>query len=101
MSKETPETVTKYEVLFALRTGLTVLMPKTASLDPIDKTTPTFDVSPDNDQDIVIKAKRPILLKGLKKEHIKSSMDRGFVMIYETEDDEVVRNTIINYLKSK
>lgn len=99
MPNQHPETVTKYEVLFALRTGVTILMPKTTALDNGDKVPAKFKISPDNPQDVLIEAHKPLVLKNMKKEHLEASISRGFIMFYETEDDEIVRNTVANYQK--
>ena len=92
------ETITKYEALFAVRTGLTIMLPCLALLD--EKTPVSFSVSPDNPRDIIIVAGgKKGLLKGLQKEHLEASVSRGFIMFYETKNDEVVRCTPCNYKK--
>ena len=92
------ETITKYEALFAVRTGLTIMLPCVALLD--GKNPASFSVSPDNPRDIIIVAgSKKALLKGLQKEHVDASVARGFIMFYETKDDEVVRCTPCNYQK--
>lgn len=99
MSNQSPETITKYEVLFAIRTGVTVLIPKTAALDNGDKIPAKFKVSADNPRDVLIEANKPFILKNMKKEHVEASVSRGFIMFYEIEDEDVVRNTVANYQK--
>jgi len=95
------ETITKYEALFAARTGLTIMLPCLALLDDSAKTPASFTVSPDNPCDIIIDAGgKKGLLKGLKKEHLEASVSRGFIMFYETKNDEVVRCTSCGYRKS-
>ncbi len=99
-SKTTSDTITKYETLYAVRTGLTIMLPRMPVFDNGAKTPPSFSVSPENPCDIIIKAgDKKVLLKGLKKEHLEASVSRGFIMFYETEDDEVVRSTVCNYQK--
>jgi hypothetical protein len=94
------ETITKYEALFAVRTGLTIMMPCIAALDGGAKVPASFSVSPDNPRDIIISVGgKKALLKGLQKEHLDASIARGFIMFYETKDDEVVRCTPCNYQK--
>lgn len=95
------ETITKYEALFAVRTGLTIMMPCIALLDGGTKVPASFKISPDNPRDIIIEAGgKKGLLKGLQKEHLDASIARGFIMFYETKDDEVVRCTPCNYQKA-
>lgn len=102
MSNQTPEIITKYEVLFAVRTGVTILVPKIAAFDGQDKTPASFKVSPENAQDVIIQAgQRTVLLKGLKKQHLEAAVSKGFIMFYEMADDEIVRNTLCNHQKSQ
>ena len=102
-SQKTPisETITKYEALFAVRTGLTIMLPRAALFDSSAKTPASFSVSPDNPSDIIITVgDKKGLLKGLQKGHLDASVSRGFIMFYETEDDEVTRCTPCNYQKT-
>lgn len=97
----TTETITQFDVLFALRTGVTVLIPRTAVLDADGKAAPLFRISPDNPRDVIVSAgKSALTLKNMKKEHIDAAVSRGFIMFYEMEDDEVTRNTVCNYQKN-
>ncbi|MBU6475774.1 MAG: hypothetical protein KGL10_01800 [Alphaproteobacteria bacterium] len=92
------ETITKYECLFAVRTGLTILLPL---MEEFDGDAISFSISPDNPHDIIVTAKdRKVILKSLKKEHLDASVARGFIMFYETKGDEVVRCTPCNYRKA-
>jgi len=101
MTNQAPEIITKYEVLFAVRTGVTVMLPVVSAFDGGDKTPPSFKVSPENGQDILIETKnRSVLLKGFKKEHLNAAISKGFIMFYETKGDEIVRNTLCHYQKS-
>jgi len=100
-SKPVAETITKYEALFALRTGLTIMLPCVATFGAGKEISLSFTVSPDNPCDIIIDAgSKAVLLKGLRKEHLEASVTRGFIMFYETKDEEVVRCTPCNYRKS-
>lgn len=93
----TAETVTKYEVLFAVRTGVTVLLPRVEAFSAA-KEEPTFCPAADNSGDIVIDAGTDtVVLKKFRKEHLDAAISRGFILFYETEDDEVVRCTHCNY----
>ncbi len=101
VSKTVSETITKYEALFAIRTGLTIMLPCVAAFGAGKEISLSFTVSPDNPCDIIIEAAgKKVLLKGLRKEHLDASVSRGFIMFYETEDEEVVRCTHCNYQKS-
>ncbi len=96
-----PETIVKYEVLFAVRTGVTVLLPRVPAFDCGVEMPISFKISPENPRDIVINADgKTVLLKGLQKEHLDAAVSRGFIMFYETKDDEVVRCTPCNYQKN-
>ena len=98
-AKTTIETITKYESLFALRTGLTILLPLIEEFEGDSEV--CFTISPDNPRDIIVAARdKKILLKSLKKEHLDASVARGFIMFYEMKDDEVVRCTSCSYRKS-
>lgn len=94
------DTITKYEVLFAVRTGVTILLPLVAAFDGAPEKPVSFKISPDGPRDILINAGNEALtLKGLQKEHLDAAISRGFIMFYETRDDEVVRCTHCNYQK--
>jgi hypothetical protein len=85
--------ITDYEVMFALRTGLTVMLPKQDAFD-VGGHGLRFNCSPDNPHDILIKAAEKFtLLKNMKKEHVEAALERGFIMFYELEGEEVVRCT--------
>ena len=95
------ETIVKYEVLFAVRTGVTVLLPRVSAFDCGTEMPITFKVSPENPQDIIINASnKEVTLKGLQKNHLEAAISRGFIMFYETKGDEVVRCTPCNYQKN-
>ncbi len=95
MSNQAADTITKFEVMFALRTGVTIMLPKIAAFDGIS---PTFRQSPDEPRDLIISADaRNIRLKGLKKEHVDAAVSRGFIMFYEMEYEDIVRSTLCNH----
>jgi hypothetical protein len=101
MSNQSPEIITKYEVMFAVRTGVTVMVPLVAAFDSATKAPLSFKISPENPADIVIHTdKKPVVLKGLKKNHLEAAVSRGFIMFYETKDDEIIRSTLCNYQKN-
>lgn len=94
----TTEAITKYEVLFAIRTGVTVLLPRVEAFTTAKA--PTFQPAADASGDIIVTAgDETFLLKKFRKEHLDAAMQRGFILFYETEDDEVVRCTHCNYQK--
>ena len=100
-SRMAPETIIKYEVFFAIRTGVTILLPRVAAFDCGAEMPISFKISPENPRDIVIQANdKTALLRGLKKEHLDAAISRGFIMFYETKDDEVIRCTPCNYQKN-
>lgn len=101
MANQTPVIISKYEVLFAVRTGITVLMPKIHALDGGIEQAPTFRISPDNPRDVLIEGVAgSAVLKNLQKDHIDEALERGFIMFYETKDDEVIRCTPCGFRKA-
>lgn len=101
MAIQAHEIITEYEVLFAVRTGVTVMVPLVKAFDGGAEKPLSFQVSPENPQDILINANnKPVLLKGMKKNHLDAAIARGFIMFYEMKDDEIVRSTLCNYQKN-
>ena len=100
MANQAPDIISRYEVLFAVRTGITVLMPKVTALDGGIEHPPSFHISPDNPRDLVITGASQAILKNFQKDHIDEAIDRGFIMFYETKDDEVIRCTPCSFRKS-
>jgi hypothetical protein len=100
MSNQPPETITKYEVMFTVRTGVTVMVPLVAAFDGAEKP-PSFQRSPENPQDILIQGKKPVVLKGMKKDHLEAAISKGFIMFYEMKNDEIIRSTLCNYQKNQ
>lgn len=94
----TAETITKYDVLFALRTGVTVLVQRVAAFNGAKE--PTFAPAPDDSGDVVITAgDKTVILKKFRKEHLDAAVSRGFILFYEMEDEDVVRCTHCSYKK--
>ncbi len=89
---QSPKIIKDYDALFTARTGLTLLLEKQEIFD--DKEA-VFEAS--GDGDVLIKAAGSAIVKGLSKNYIDSSIEKGFIMFYETVDGEVVRNTICRY----
>lgn len=89
----TAKAITDYEVMFAMRTGLTIMIPKQHEFD-IGAEQVRFSLSPENPQDILIRAaEKAMLLKNLKRSFIDAAVERGFIMFYELDGEEVVRCT--------
>jgi len=92
-----PEVIQKYDVVFGIRTGVTILLPQNPTFDCGVEVPVRFKISPDNPRDVLITAAdRSALLKDLRKDYIDEAVTRGVIMFYETKDDEVVRCTPCN-----
>lgn len=100
MAIQPSENITKYDVLFAVRTGVTVLMQKHPLFDGGVEVKAEFKISPDNPRDVLITAAgKSILLKDLRKDYLDEAIERGVIMFYEMKEDEVVRCTPCNFKK--
>lgn len=100
MGTQPPEVISTYEVLFAVRTGVTILLPETPLLDVEAKAPVSFRISAENPKDILIDADgNAAVLKDLNPDYLEEARERGVIMLYETRDDEVVRCTPCNYKK--
>ncbi len=100
MQQQAPEIISEYDVLFAVRTGITILVPKLAAFDCGVEIPAFFKISPENPRDVIIMAAdRSAILKGMKKEHLDAAIARGMIMFYETEDEDVVRCTPCSHQK--
>jgi hypothetical protein len=96
--KEMTEIISEYEVVFATRTGVTILMPRRAVFDGGIETAACFRLSPDDPRDVLITAaEKSALLKGLRKDYLDEAIERGVIMFYELKDDEIVRCTPCNF----
>lgn len=99
MSTRNPETEAKdvirdYDALFAIRTGLTLLIPKHDVFNGGVETEVHFRISTDHPRDIVFTAQsRSIVIKDIRKEYLDAAIQRGTIMVYEMEDEEMVRCT--------
>ena len=99
MTNQEPKIITEYDTLFALRTGLTIML-QTVEEFAGSADSSTFELVGNDTTDILIKTKNsPLLLKGLKKEILNSAVSQGFIMFYEMDGDEFVRNTTCSYIK--
>jgi hypothetical protein len=100
-SAKSSNIITEYEVLFAVRTGVTIIVPKVAAFNGATDTSVHFSVSPDNARDIIIQAGGTIVtLKNLKKNHLDAAIEQGFILFYEMEDEDIVRCTRCAYQPS-
>jgi len=98
MAGENPEVIKNYDVVFGVRTGVTILIPKNATFDCDVNVKVQFKVSPDNPADVMITAaNKSAVIKNLRQDYIDDAVKRGVIMFYETKDDEVVRCTPANY----
>lgn len=94
----TAEVISSYDVLYAVRTGLTILIPKSKTFDCGIEVPVQFKVSPENPRDVVITAAdRATVLKDLRKDYLDAAISRGVIMFYEMTGDEVIRCTPCNY----
>mgnify|MGYP007078780233 CR=1 FL=1 len=92
------EIINEYEVVFALRTGVTILMPRIKVFDGGIEVPARFRVSPDNPRDVLITAAdKSAVLKDLRKDYLDEAIERGIIMFYELKDEEVVRCTPCSY----
>ena len=94
------EIIDRYDVMFAARTGVTILIPKSPTFDGGGDKAASFRVSPENPKDILISAAgKSALLKGLRPDYMEEAVSRGMIMFYELADEEVVRCTPCSYRK--
>lgn len=102
MALQDPEIIQKYDVMFAARTGVTILIPETRTFDCGVEVPVHFKISPENPRDVLITANgRSAVLKDLRKDYLDEAVERGVIMFYEMKDDEVVRCTPCNIEQKK
>jgi len=91
--------ITDAESLFTFRTGLTLLISKNDFFDKEEGEEISFKKSPNSDNDIIlVKKNESLLVCKVNPQHIKSSIEKNFVMFYETnKKGEVIRNTLCKY----
>lgn len=96
---ESFETIERFESLFTTRTGLTLLIKKHPFFDEVSKEGFFFFRDAKDPALVWLSSHtKKVLLKGLKKELLETSITKGFIMFYETnKKDEVIRNTICHY----
>ena len=89
-----PQVISSYDVLYAVRTGLTILIQKNPTFDCGIEVPVQFKVSADNPRDVVITAAdRAAVLKDLRKDYLEAAVARGTIMFYEMTGDEIIRCT--------
>lgn len=91
MSK--PVDITGFEVVFGIRTGVTVLLPKNPVFNVKDQNTVSFSAAGSASDVLITTPQGSVVLKGFRKDHFEESASRGYLMFYEMEDEEVVRCT--------
>ncbi|HEX2751676.1 MAG TPA: hypothetical protein VHP34_00945 [Alphaproteobacteria bacterium] len=98
MSANSAEIITEYDVMFALRTGVTIMIPQTETLNCGIEVPVHFTISPDNPRDILISANgKSAVLKDLRQDYLDEAVERGIIMFYEMKDEEVIRCTPCSY----
>lgn len=88
-----PVDITDYEVVFGIRTGVTVLLPKNPVFDIKNQNEIHFKAAGKNADVLIATSRGQIVLRNFKKDHLEESVSRGYIMLYEMEDEEVVRCT--------
>jgi hypothetical protein len=100
MAGQDAEIIQKYDVMFASRTGVTILIPQTPTFDCGVEVPVHFKICPDNPRDVLITAAgKSAILKDLRKDYLDEAVERGVIMFYEMKDDEVVRCTPCNFAR--
>ncbi len=85
------ETVDTYEMLYGVRTGLTVLLAPIATLAVPVSVRVQFC---QEGSDLVITADaREAVLRNVPAHHLAQAQQHGVIMFYEMKDDDVVRCT--------
>ncbi len=85
------EVVEKFEMLYGIRTGLTVLL---APIDTLDVPVSVRVEFHEDKGDLIVSANgREALLKKVPAQHIEQANRHGVMMFYEMKGDDVVRCT--------
>jgi hypothetical protein len=89
-----PEIIDHYDVMFAVRTGVTIMIPKIAAFDDDVAAKAEFEPSATRPGDVLITAAgKSAVLRDLRKDYLEEAVERGVIMFYELKNDEVVRCT--------
>jgi len=93
--------ITEFEIMFALRTGVTIMVPRHEAFETSGDEELSFEVLTENASDILVKnKKKSVIIKNIQKDYLFEAKERGFVMFYELDQDEVVRCTPCHLSKS-
>lgn len=87
--------ITDFEVMFALHTGVTIMTSRLPAFDDCDNTELVFSIEGSQANDIVVStpSNQSVIIKDVKKDYLAEALERGFIMVYELEDDEIIRCT--------
>lgn len=90
-----PENIIRdYDALFAVRTGLTLLIPKNDTFAGGVDIPVHFRVSSANPRDVLFIAQdRAAIIKDVRQEYLDAAIKRGTIMIYEMQGEDMVRCT--------
>ena len=87
----TREVIEKFEMLYGIRTGLTVLI---SPIDTLDVPVSVRVQFREDKGDLIVTADgREALLKKVPAQHIEQANRHGVIMFYEMKNDDVVRCT--------
>lgn len=89
------QNITDFQVMFALHTGVTIMTPKVSAFDPFENEELIFTADSKTSKDITVLTpdEQTVVLKGIKEDYLAEAIERGFIMLYELEDDEIIRCT--------
>ena len=84
-----------YEVMFTVRTGVTIMVSKVEAFNGHESDDIFFlPTEPKDNHSLTIMAgDHNLSLEGLNPDYWAEAVERGFIMFYELENDEVVRCT--------
>lgn len=85
--------ITDFDIVFALHTGVTIMMPQQKAFDKNDEAELAFTLSdPDQGQiHITTIEGKTVEVQGVKPEMMREIAGRAFFMIYEMDNDDIVR----------
>lgn len=88
------EIVEKFDMLYGIRTGLTVLLAPTRTLDVPVSVRVRFSVIEGKKPDLLITAEgKEAVLKAVPPQNVEQAIRHGVIMFYEMDGDDVVRCT--------
>ena len=87
--------ITDYDLVFALHTGVTIMMQKLPAFDASDEDDLPFTIAESPEQAVLIKAKsgETVKIKNIKPNILTEIKERGFIMIYELDGEDMARCT--------